>query len=97
MIFSFSIAMAIVGQAKLLRNATLCLMFVTASACATQSSKNGPEWAAYGYLTPGPLSEPEMIGVFASKRACEKAADEWASQQVVGNPVYAECYPVDRH
>lgn len=38
-----------------------------------------------------------MIGVFNSINGCETAADAWTSQQVVGNPVFAECYPVDQN
>ena len=52
---------------------------------------------AYGYLSPGPQDDGELIGTYESRAACEKAADAWASNQVVGNPVHTECYPVDRN
>jgi hypothetical protein len=58
---------------------------------------NGKEYAAYGYLRPGPDADGEFIGSFPSRKECEQAADAWASAQVVGNPVHAECYPVDRN
>ena len=63
------------------------------AACATAS--DAQQYAAHGYLTPGPTSEPELIGIYGSVDECRDAADAWASRQVVGNPVYADCYPVD--
>ena len=54
------------------------------------------EWTAFGYLTPTPTSEPRVIGVFKFKRDCLRSADAWMARQVVGNPVFAECLPVDR-
>lgn len=67
------------------------------SSCATTSAQAPKEWAAYGYLTPGPTSEPDLIGVFDNLDDCRDAADAWTTRQVVGNPVLAECYPVDRN
>lgn len=54
------------------------------------------EWTAQGYLTPGPSGEPEIIGIYSTKPECEAAGEAWMSRQVVGNPVYADCLPVDR-
>ena len=70
------------------------LMFVTA-ACTTAAPNDG-NWAAHGYLTPGPTSEPEIIGVFKTRAECHAAGENWMSRQVVGNPVFADCLPVDR-
>ncbi|MCA8887904.1 MAG: hypothetical protein KDA46_03675 [Parvularculaceae bacterium] len=69
------------------------------AACA---STGGPvpaneQWAAHGYLTPGPTSEPEIIGVYDTERDCNDAVEAWMSQQVVGNPVSGECLPLDTH
>ncbi len=61
--------------------------------CATQKE----QWAAHGFLTPGPTSDPELIGVYDSEGECHAAGEAWMSRQVVGNPVSAECYPVDRN
>lgn len=60
-------------------------------------SGGAEQYAAHGYLTPGPTGESELIGVYESVSECRDAADAWASRQVVGNPVYADCYPVDRN
>ena len=74
---------------------------IAASACATVDNNASddalPKWSGNGYLTPGPTSEPEMIGLFVKKSACEAAIDDWKSRQVVGNPVFAECLPIDRN
>ncbi len=87
-----------VTQARLfLRAATFSLLCVFATACATSGDATFKEFAAYGYLTPGPTSEPELIGIYDSVEACEAAAKEWTMRQVVGNPIFAECYPVDRN
>lgn len=79
---------------RLFRNAASMAGFVILSACASVSYQ---EYAAYGYLTPGPTGEPELIGVFDSIGECEAAGEGWASRQVVGNPVFTECLPVDRN
>ena len=78
-------------------NATIFALLGALSACATPMSPGDAQWAAYGYLTPEPSSEPELIGIFNSIKECEAAADAWTSRQVVGNPIFAECYPVDRN
>lgn len=78
--------------ARVFCNAALFACFITASACASYT-----QYAAYGYLTPGPTSEPEMIGVYDLLGQCEAAGKAWASRQVVGNPVFTECLPVDRN
>ena len=80
-----------------LRTATFLLLCIFATACATSGEAAFEEYAAYGYLTPGPTSEPELIGIYSSVKECEAAAKEWTTRQVVGNPIFAECYPVDRN
>lgn len=55
------------------------------------------EWTAQGYLTPGPTGNPEIIGVYETEAECVAAGEAWMSRQVVGNPVYADCLPVDRN
>lgn len=77
------------------RNATLLTMCVAAFGCAT--SHGYTEWAAQGFLTPGPTSEPELIGLYKSEKDCREAGEAWMSQQVVGNPVFANCLPVDHN
>ena len=76
------------------RSATIVGLAMIISACSTMSGGN-TQYAAHGYLTPGPTSESELIGVYDSVAECRDAADAWASRQVVGNPVYADCFPVD--
>ena len=56
-----------------------------------------PRWAANGWLTPGPSGEPELIGTFARREDCESAVEGWKQRQVVGNPIYGECLPIDTH
>ncbi len=80
----------------LFRNAAITLACLAASACATQPVKVY-EWTAQGYLTPGPTGEPEIIGVYDNEADCVAAGQAWMSRQVVGNPVYADCLPVDHH
>jgi hypothetical protein len=69
------------------------------AACATTQSgvAADEQWAAHGYLTPGPTSEPEIIGVYDSEGDCRAAVEGWMSRQVVGNPVSGDCLPVDTH
>ncbi len=67
---------------------------VAASSCASRPVIH--QWTAQGYLTPGPSGEPEIIGVYDNKADCIAAGEEWMSRQVVGNPVYADCLPVDQ-
>ena len=78
-------------------SAAITSIFVIATGCAALNSSANEQWAAHGYLTPGPTSEPELIGVFVSESECKTAANEWMSRQVVGNPIFADCYPVDRN
>ncbi len=82
-------------QAKLCRIAAILGIASAASACATQQ-RAVHEWTAQGYLSPGPAGEPEIIGVYDNEADCIAAGDAWMSRQVVGNPVYADCLPVDR-
>lgn len=70
------------------------------AACATLGPERAPgpepQWAANGWLTPGPTAEPEIIGLYVTRKECEAAVEDWLSRQVVGNPVYGECLPIDR-
>ena len=77
---------------NLFRTAIFSCAGVLVHACAAY-----PQYAAHGYLSPGPTGEPELIGIYDSMGACQAAADAWASRQVVGNPVYSECLPIDRN
>lgn len=84
-----------------LKSAILCVAAMEAASCATTKDDavnvGEPEWAANGWLAPGPEGEPEIIGLYLTRKACDKAVDEWMSRQVVGNPVHGECLPIDRH
>ena len=66
-------------------------------ACAHNAPQPREAWAAHGYLRPDPTGASELIGVFDTVEECRAAADDWASRQVVGNPVFADCYPVDQN
>jgi len=79
------------------RTATFIALFIAASACATTDDAASEAFAAYGYLTPGPTSEPELIGIFTSTKECKAAGKAWMSQQVVGNPIFSECLTVDKN
>jgi hypothetical protein len=81
----------------LFRTATFMAVLIAASACATTDSDGSKEFAAYGYLTPGPTSEPELIGLYPSMKECKAAGKAWMSQQIVGNPIFSECMPVDKN
>ena len=76
------------------RVATILTLICAASACATQHHVVH-EWTAQGYLSPAPAGEPEIIGVYDNEDDCVAAGEAWMSRQVVGNPVYADCLPVD--
>ncbi|WP_375206105.1 hypothetical protein [Hyphococcus sp.] len=81
-------------QTKVFRIAAIMFALGAASACATQHYKVY-EWTAQGYLSPGPTGEPEIIGIYDNEADCIAAGEAWMSRQVVGNPVYADCLPVD--
>ncbi len=85
------------GNAEIFRDAILFAAIVSLGACATQSDANVSEFAAYGYLSPNLSSTGELIGVYSSSAECEEAANAWTSRQVVGNPVRAECFRVDKN
>lgn len=72
----------------------IAALAMAAFACASGTQVH--EWTAQGYLTPVPRGEPEIIGVYDNKEDCVAAGEAWMSRQVVGNPVYADCLPVDR-
>lgn len=79
------------------RRAFFRIAIIFALSCVVGACATYQQYAAHGYLTPGPTGNPELIGVFDNYIACEEAAQDWASRQVVGNPVFAECLPVDRN
>jgi hypothetical protein len=81
---------------KVFRIATMVLISGAAFACATQHDAVH-EWTAQGYLTPGPTGIPEIIGVYDNESDCVAAGEAWMSRQVVGNPVFADCLPVDHN
>lgn len=88
------------AKRRSLRNALICAAAMAAASCATSmdggAGIGGPQWAANGWLSPGPNGEPEIIGLFVTRKACEKAVKEWMSRQVVGNPIYGGRLPIDR-
>ena len=57
--------------------------------CATAPASQ--QYAAFGYMSPGPNGNAEVIGVYEDRMDCNAAAEGWMSRQVAGNPVYAEC------
>ncbi|MEO1136460.1 MAG: hypothetical protein AAFW68_07605 [Pseudomonadota bacterium] len=73
------------------------LLFASFMFGCVSSGDHYEEWTAQGYLTPGPTGQPEIIGIFETEAECVAAGQAWMSRQVVGNPVYADCLPVDRH
>lgn len=79
---------------RIFHGAVFLFVATAAAACTTMSDPAG--FDAYGYLSPNPTADGEFIGNFLTRVECEAAGDAWTSQQVVGNPVRAECYPVDR-
>jgi len=82
----------------LFRSAIILSVIGAVSACAHGPARvEQNNYGAYGYLSPGPTGEPEFIGSYPTLKECEAAANEWTTRQVVGNPIHAECYPVDKH
>jgi hypothetical protein len=71
------------------------LAALTALGCAACASDGGKDqrWIAKGWLTPTPQGQPEIIGEYGDRAACEAALDEWLQSQVVGNPIHGECLP----
>ncbi len=78
------------------RSAIIFGVVLLSAACATPQNAP-PQWVAHGYLTPGPTSNPEIIGIYQTRAECDAAGKMWMSRQVVGNPVSAECIPIDRN
>jgi len=64
--------------------------------CAGVPAEPGENWAAHGFMAPGPVGESEIIGLYVDRGECERAARDWTERQVAGNPVFAECYPIDK-
>lgn len=48
-------------------------------------------------MAPGPVGDSEIIGLYFDRDDCEAAADDWMARQVAGNPVFADCYPIDKN
>ena len=95
--FDFKNGSAFYNSRLCYRVAAIIAVSIAASACATQAPKQHEEWAATGYLTPGPTGDGEIIGLYETESECRAAGEAWMSRQVVGNPVYADCLPVDRN
>ncbi len=81
--------------------ASLCAATTLLGACASTPDGEAEagaerEWSALGWLNPGASGEPEVIGLYKTEAACRDAVDYWMSRQVVGNPVFGDCLPVDR-
>lgn len=79
--------------------AFLCAATTLLGACASAPDGGAGaarEWSALGWLNPGASGEPEVIGIYETEAACRAAVDYWMSRQVVGNPVFGDCLPVDR-
>lgn len=84
------------------RRICVCVAATNLVACASSAAAPGAEygeaqWAANGWLSPDRSGEPDLIGLYATRRACEAAVDDWLASQVVGNPVSGDCLPIDRH
>lgn len=80
----------------------LIMLFFSALLCACTITENsrpdfesGASWAANGYYGPLRSRDPNIIGTYQSKHACEDALDEWLSTQVVGTEISGECLPID--
>lgn len=78
------------------RRMTKLALAASLAACVTGGAST-VRWAAHGYLTAGPNSDPEIIGAYDSEAECRAAVEAWMSRQVVGNPVSGDCLPVDSH
>ena len=74
--------------------ATLALFFL--AGCQNTALPATEDWAAHGFMAPGPVGPSEIIGLFYEREDCKQAAKEWMERQVAGNPVFADCYPVDK-
>jgi len=74
----------------LYRSAIIFGAILLCASCATSQS-DPAQWEAHGFLTPGPTSNPEIIGVYSTYAQCITAGEAWMSRQIVGNPVFAEC------
>ena len=89
------------GQHSALR-LSACVAALAMAGCATATDTESgvaqaePQWAANGWLTPGPSGDPEIIGLFAEREECEAAVADWLARQVVGNPIHGECLPIDK-
>lgn len=77
--------------------AALLAALAALAGCATGGAADKTDWAAHGYLTPGPNDDPEIIGSYSTEAECRAAVEAWMSRQVVGNPVSGDCLPIDRH
>lgn len=77
------------------RVVAIVALFVIAG-CQNAAMPATEEWGAHGFMAPGPIGESEIIGLFYDRQECEQAAEDWMARQVAGNPVFADCYPVDK-
>lgn len=84
------------GALSMLHPWTIAAFAAGLAGCATSGGAR-TQWAAHGYLTPGPNDDPEIIGSFRTEAECRAAVEAWMSRQVVGNPVSGDCLPIDSH
>lgn len=87
---------------EIARTICVCVAAMTMAACAStgaapRADYGEAQWAANGWFSPDRSGEPELIGLYATRLACEAAVDDWLASQVVGAPVSGDCLPIDRH
>jgi hypothetical protein len=80
----------------------VCIATTALSACASsgvepEADYGEAQWAANGWLSPDRAGEPELIGLYTTRRACEAAVKDWMASEVAGLPVSGDCLPIDRH
>lgn len=85
------------ANSKFRRAAAISTLFLALAGCQSGFLEKNDEWAAHGFMGPTTIGESELIGVYTDRGDCERAAKAWTERQVVGNPVSAACYPVDKH
>lgn len=79
------------------RTAVVLTLFLGVAGCQSAFFAKDEEWAAHGFMGPVAVGNSELIGVYDKREDCARAAEDWMSRQVAGNPVFADCYPVDKH
>lgn len=78
----------------------VCVAALGAASCATTKEAVDPasehQWAANGWMTADREGDPEIIGLFSSRRDCKAALNAWLAAQAVEAPVHGECLTIDR-